>query len=160
MAMKKIEIPKINVVPILDAVFIFIFFLLMNTQIGEFFQIATSKPIVKSVTASQMEELKGKFFKIKVSDTKILFTEGAKENVIKEFDWTPEGLTALHEFAVQMREKNPKEKSIVIKSKENIKYKEIVKVADAVQKKIKVAESSGKVIMGPVFENLAFEKMK
>lgn len=160
MALKKIEIPKINVVPILDAVFIFIFFLLMNTQIGEFFQIVTSKPIVKSVTASQMEELKGKFFKIRITDAKIYFTEGAKENVLKEFEWTPEGLTALHEFAVLMKEKNPKEKSIVLKSKEKVKYKEIVKVADTVQKKIKVGENAGKVVMGPVFENIAFEKMK
>lgn len=160
MALKKIEIPKINVVPILDAVFIFIFFLLMNTQIGEFFQIVTSKPLVKSVTASQMEELKGKFFKIKVTKEKIFFTETAKERVLKEFDWTPEGLTALHEFAVQMKEKNPKEKSIVIKSKEDIKYKDLVKVVDTVQRKIETGQVNGKKLMSAVYDNLAFEKMR
>lgn len=160
MAIKKITIPKINVIPVLDAVFIFIFFLLMNTQIGEFFQITTSKPIVKSVTASQMEELKGKFFKVKVSNEKIMFTEGAKEKVLKEFSWSHEDLTSLHDFAKQMKDNNPKEKSIVVKSKNNVKYKDLVKVVDAVQKKIEVAQVNNKKSMMPLYENLAFEKMR
>lgn len=160
MGSKKIEIPKINVVPILDAVFIFIFFLLMNTQIGEYFQITTAKPIVKSISASQMEELKGKFFKVKVTTDKIAFTEGAKEKVIKEFTWGAEDLTALHDFAKIMKEKNPKEKSIVVKSKPNVKYKDLVKVVDAVQKKVEVTQVDNKNLLVPLFENLAFERMK
>jgi biopolymer transport protein ExbD len=161
MGSKNIEIPRINVVPILDAVFIFIFFLLMNTQIGEYFQITTSKPIVKSVSASQMEELKGKFFKVRVSNDKIVFTEGAKENVLKEFTWSSEDLIALHEFAKIQKEKNPKEKSIVVKSKSDVKYKELVKVVDAVQKKVETTEAvGGKVVLKPLYENLAFEKMR
>ena len=157
---KSIKIPQINVVPILDAVFIFIFFLLMNTQIGEYFQITTSKPIVKSVTASQMEELKGKFFKVRVTKEKIVFTEGAKENILKEFTWSDESLVALHDFAKMLKDKNPKEKSIVVKSKADVKYKDIVKVVDAVQKKIEVAELNSKVVLKPLYENLAFEKMR
>lgn len=160
MATKKIVIPKINVVPVLDAVFIFIFFLLMNTQIGEYFQITTSKPIVKSITASQMEDLKGKFFKVKVSNDKILFTEGAKEKVLKEFTWNQDDLVLLHEFAKQMKQNNPKEKSIVVKSKTDVKYKNLVKIVDAVQRKVEVAEVSNKKIMMPLYENLAFEKMR
>jgi len=162
MANHNIEIPKINVVPILDAVFIFIFFLLMNTQIGEYFQITTSKPIVKSVSASQMEELKGKFFKVRVTNDKIVFTEGAKENVLKEFTWGQEDLIALHDFAKMMKEKNPKEKSIVVKSKPDVKYKDLIKVVDAVQKKVEVEATiaNSKAILKPLYENLAFEKMR
>ena len=133
----------------------------MNTQIGEYFQITTSKPIVKSVSSSQMEDLKGKFFKVRVSNDKIVFTEGVKENILKEFSWSSEDLLALHDFARGIKEQNPKEKSIVVKSKVDVKYKDLVKVVDAVQKKVEFSEGvKGKTVLRPLYENLAFEKMR
>ena len=158
---RKIVAPKINVVSILDTVYIFIFFLLLNLRIDEFYQISTSKPIVRTVSSSQLDEIKGKHFKIKLTADKIQITEGAKEIVKKEFSWNPEAIAELHNYMVALKEQNPVEKSIVIKSRGDVKYKDVVRVVDTVQRRIAgIDKTSGKKTMNPVFDNLAFEKMR
>jgi len=154
MANKKIEIPKINVVPILDAVFIFIFFLLNNTQIMDFFQITTSKPVIKDLQQIPPYELKGKFFKTKLTTENIQVTQDVTEKVVNTFSWTPEGMKDLKTFLIQLKMKNPSEKSMVIKSRGDVKYKRIVEVIDTVQSKDVPEYKDG------LFRNIAFEEMR
>ena len=43
------KIPKLNLIPILDAVFIFIFFLLMSAQFVDIYEIGTDAPAVAEI---------------------------------------------------------------------------------------------------------------
>ena len=52
----KKKVPKLNLIPILDAVFIFIFFLLMSAQFVEIYEIGSDAPTVKNVTKNNKED--------------------------------------------------------------------------------------------------------
>ena len=47
---------KLNLIPILDSVFIFIFFLLMSAQFLDLYEIGSDVPIVKSLPSSSSDD--------------------------------------------------------------------------------------------------------
>ena len=50
------EIPKLNLIPILDAVFIFIFFLLMSAQFVEIYEIGSDAPAIATVDTEKSDK--------------------------------------------------------------------------------------------------------
>lgn len=117
---------KLNLIPILDAIFIFIFFLLMSAQFIDIYQIGSDAPIT-STTNNKMEKeplnltlvLKGENISIKT---------GLDEKLYKTYslDQLPELNAAL----IELKKENPKESSAILKPAHNFQYKKIVKVID------------------------------
>ncbi len=146
--------PKLNVIPVLDAVFIFVFFLLMSAQFVDLFELHVKKPLVEETSSAEAADGKSKSYKIRVFDNQIVLTEGMNERIIGTYDYSEGSLKKLGERLLALKVQNPKENSIVIRPKSEVKYKKIVQVIDLAQKHYK-----NKPINGKLFTAIAFEPM-
>ena len=67
------KLEKLNLVPIMDAVFIFIFFLLFSAQFIKLFEIETEAPIVNEVPSNKPLEKEPLNLKLKVYEIGSIF---------------------------------------------------------------------------------------
>lgn len=147
------QVPKINMTPVMDAVFIFIFFLLISSQFINFHEIATTKPIFKD-EASIEDDKKNKNFKVRISQDEIMVTEGSSENVLRRFNWTKESMLGLGEYLKDLKVRHPKEESIILKPKRSVKYQNVVQVIDLVQQPTVTEKGPAKLFRSIAFESL------
>lgn len=138
---KRPEMERLNLIPILDAVFIFIFFLLMSAKFVNLRQIGSDLPVVSEsepppspkeplaltivLTKNQIQVKTG-------SIGKVVLTLNKNE---KEYD-----LAKLHSALVEIKRKNMDESSVILDPKKGTPYGDIVKVIDA-SRALKKAES-------------------
>jgi biopolymer transport protein ExbD len=148
------DIPKINVIPVLDAVFIFIFFLLMSAQFLDFYEVGTMKPEIEA--GESVDKNKSKNLKVKLLPNQILVTVNPSEDVLQRFTWDERSLVNLKAFMQGLKQKYPKENSIIIKPQDSIKYEKIIRITDLVQQYVPAKKSKKKV---KLFRTLAFENM-
>jgi biopolymer transport protein ExbD len=125
----------LNLVPILDAVFILIFFLLMSAQFVKIFEIGSDVPIISN---SEPPKSKKKPLALTVAITKRGFSlsTGVPSRRIKTIKKTTDGnynLVALHDFLVNLKKRNLKEETIVLEPIVDLTYEEIVKIMDEVR---------------------------
>ncbi|WP_372654883.1 ExbD/TolR family protein [Halobacteriovorax sp.] len=130
---EKKEIPKLNLIPILDAVFIFIFFLLMSAQFVEIYEIGSDAPAIATIDTEKSDE-KPLNLTLKISSSSIEVktgVEGALKTKItklgKEFD-----LSKLKKVLIDIKLANIDERSIILSPSKNVNYKEIVKIMDSI----------------------------
>jgi len=168
--MKKREIEfkneKLNLIPIMDAVFIFIFFLLFSVQLIKIYEIEMDAPIVNenpdykedkdplnlkvSITKSSIEITK------KLSNITVLTLKRGSDQVYEK----------LNQVLWKVKKDYPKDKDIIIKPDEKIDYETIVKVIEAVKVTPKDAPAiinlNGKEIKidGKMFGNIALEPLR
>lgn len=126
--MKKPE--KINLVPILDSVFIFIFFLLMSAQFLDIYEIGSSLPMVKEVP-EQKKEKDPLNLVVEVSKEAIVVKTGLKDPKSKEFRF--EDKDKVTEFLRQLKLKNPDENTMILKSDSKVPFHQLVSVIDSTQ---------------------------
>jgi len=149
----KHPIPKVNVVPILDAVFIFIFFLLMSTQFIEYFQISTAKPRVKNVSGSELAKKEPKQIKLLLSNDKIEIVQGMNEKSLGAFTYDESQILELKAMLRDLKIKNPEENSVIIKPYKDVKYSNVIIAIDSAQQKV----AKKKVGKDALFRSIAFE---
>ncbi len=132
-AREKKEIPKLNLIPILDAVFIFIFFLLMSAQFVEIYEIGSDAPAIATIDTEKSDE-KPLNLTLKISSSSIEVktgVEGAVKTTItklgKSFD-----LPKLKKVLIDIKLANIDERSIILSPSKNVNYKEIVKIMDSI----------------------------
>jgi len=123
---------KPNVIPILDAVFIFIFFLLMSAQFLEIYEIGSDAPAVKTVSEDNKDKKPPLNLTLVVSKANIVIKTGLDGNVIKtiglkagNFDYG-----ALASELVQIKKKHVGETSVIIKPDSKVEYKKLVFIMD------------------------------
>ncbi len=127
--MKKIKkkTSKLNLIPILDAIFIFIFFLLMSAQFIDMYEIGTDKPITS--TLSNNDNKKDPLnLTIKMNKTAISIFLGMTPKLYKSYSYQE-----LNEYRTDLQKikaKHPKETSAILKPTTNVSYKKIVNVID------------------------------
>ncbi len=151
--------PKINIIPLMDVIFIFIFFLLMSVQFFEYFQITSSNPITKTPQQVPPEpDKKPKQFKLQVGKDTVEFTEGMEEKVLATFKNDEADILKLRAFMKKIKDENPDENSMIIKPYRDIDFARIVGVIDAVQQKVKIGvDATGSKKFKLLFKNIAFE---
>ena len=151
--------PKINIIPLMDVIFIFIFFLLMSVQFFEYFQITSSNPVTKTPQqVPQEEDKKPKQFKVQVSKDSVEFTEGMEENVVAKFSTDPADVKRFREFMRKIKTDNPDENAMIIKPYRDISFERIVSVIDSVQQKVVIGkDKTGGKKTKLLFKNIAFE---
>ena len=101
---------RINLIPILDAVFIFIFFLLTSYKAVHLREIGTDRPITKEGSESKDDPWS---LKLAIKKNKILIKMGTKEKVIEVIKRDAEGkfaLKSLHEKLVAIKKTKLKAK--------------------------------------------------
>lgn len=129
------EDEKLNLIPILDAVFIFIFFLLMSAQFIKIYEIASDVPIVSS-SPPPKDDKKPLALTLKIDNKGFVLSTGIPSRQIKTIRKTQEGeydFITLHDYLIELKKANKSEKSIVFEPVVNISYEEIVKIMDAVR---------------------------
>ena len=126
---------KLNLIPILDAVFIFIFFLLMSAQFIKIFEIGSDVPMISS-SPPPKEQKKPLALTLEIYKSQLSVKTGVPSRTVKtiknitdkEYD-----LISLHDFLIQIKKNNLNEESIIFEPKTDLTYEEIIKIMDSVR---------------------------
>ncbi len=131
---RKEPVQRLNLIPILDAVFIFIFFLLMSANFIKIYEVQSDVPIVSTATPPSNKEPLA--LTVKVTSTGLNLYTGVPSKFVKKIEKTPEdqyNLEELHDFMVNLKKSNASERSLVLEPIIDIDYEAIVKIMDAVR---------------------------
>ncbi|MCT4641732.1 MAG: biopolymer transporter ExbD [Bacteriovoracaceae bacterium] len=158
--MKKTDtsIPKLNLIPILDAIFIFIFFLLMSAQFLDIYEIGSDAPISMSAPRDDKKDILN--LTIKIGKNIQVYT-GLEENLVKSFSFKE--LDKLNKLLISLKTKNTKEDSVILKPSSSVKYDKIISVIDNIKeikekdKYIKVNKGGTQKLSNKLFTQVIFE---
>ena len=131
----KKEPQRLNLIPILDAVFIFIFFLLMSAQFVKIFEINSDVPIVSDAPPPKNQK-NPLALTLSINNSGFVVSTGLPSRTIKRISKTDDGsydLNGLHDFLVNLKKSHTDEKSIVLMPKVDLSYEIIVQIMDAVR---------------------------
>ena len=132
---RKEAIKTPNMVPILDAIFILIFFLLMSASFTAMKEITSPIPIASDEVPPKSKK-KPLSLTLKIYQNSIQVLTGVPGNTLKTFKRNADGkfpLEDLHNLLVRLKEKNLGEKLAIFEPLANITYEEIVAIMDAVR---------------------------
>ena len=132
---KKLGSKNLPLIPILDAVFIFIFFLLMSANFTKIFEIASDVPIV-SEQEPPKDKKKPLALTLKISEKGIEIYTGVPANFRKRIEAVGPGrydLASLHTYLIALKQQNMDEKDVVLEPVIDITYEELVAIMDAVR---------------------------
>jgi biopolymer transport protein ExbD len=127
---KKFKKPeKLNLVPIMDAIFIFIFFLLSSAQLVDVYEINISTPIKKEIISQSDDR---NFNLVVIPNEESLEIEfGLKEITKKKFKYLQRG--EIIAFLMDLKKSNPTENTIRIRTSPEVKFKKAIEAIDLTQ---------------------------
>lgn len=145
---KRRELEKLNLIPILDAIFIFIFFLLMSAQFVDIYEIGTDAPAVQT-TESLKDKTPPLNLVLHVHGNRIDIKTGLDEILVKTLHKKGEDypLKELKAELVKIKVKHIEEEAVIIKPNSSIAYKNLVLIMDtvrAIDKKHPILRGKGK----------------
>lgn len=126
---------KLNLVPIMDSVFIFIFFLLMSASFLKIYEIGSPIPIVSDQEPPKKDE-KPLALTMVLQTNEIVLSSGVPSSIIKKFARQSDGqfnFEEIHSFIVDLKKKHVDEDTIIFEPEGDLTYEEIVKIMDAVR---------------------------
>lgn len=124
--------PKLNLTSIMDAIFIFNFFLLMSANFIKVHEIASPIPIVSD--EEPKEDKKPLALTLVIKEAAIDIMTGVPSVVFKSVPNLQDNsydLVELHNSLVKLKEANPKENNAILMPEIDIEYNEIIKIMDA-----------------------------
>jgi biopolymer transport protein ExbD len=129
----KSKVERLNLVPILDSVFIFIFFLLTSANFIKIFEIPSDIPIVSNEEPPKNE--KPLALTLKISLSKVEIFTGSPARLLKSFSVDPDGsyLENIKLEMIALKKRNLKEKTAIFEPDDSLDYEMIVKIMDAVR---------------------------
>lgn len=144
---------KLNLIPILDSVFIFIFFLLMSAQFLQIYEIGSDAPAVKT-TESIKDDKPPLNLTLVIERNKLVVKTGVPEKVYREIASLNNTYNhqQLAQTLVSIKRENKDEKSIIFRPDSSVPYKELVKLMDSVRQ-IKLPEQKPEIL----FDQIIFE---
>lgn len=145
---KKVE--KLNLIPIMDAVFIFIFFLLMSSQFVKIFDIGTNLPMIKDVSEKPDQDKEPLDLTVELFDEKIIVKTGKTQAIRSQFTNSKEDWEKFRSLMVELKVNHPKENVVTIDSQDKVPFHRLVKTIDHTQK--------DKAGMKKLFEQVVFKK--
>jgi biopolymer transport protein ExbD len=123
--MKKPE--RLNLIPIMDAVFIFIFFLLMSAQFVNVFELGSSVPMVREVKENEIDKDPLNLV-IEIHAEEVVVKKG--KDGVRVGAFRDEELEKMRTVLAGLKEKYPKEKVAQLRPKGKIPFHRLVKVID------------------------------
>jgi biopolymer transport protein ExbD len=130
--MKKNGIERLNIIPIMDAVFIFIFYLLMSAQFVDIHEIETKVPKSEVADKAPKETLQ---LKVLLKTNKIEVYRGLQEKLVQSFAFQ-EGSPVPKEFidlVNQLKKENPQENTAILSMGLDSKYESMVLVMEVLK---------------------------
>ena len=123
--MKKPE--RLNLVPIMDAVFIFIFFLLMSAQFVNVYEIGSSVPMVREVVEDKIKKDPLNLV-LEIFPNEIVVKTG--KNGVKIGTFTENDWPKLRSTLAGLKTKHPEERVAQLRPQGKVPFHRLVKVID------------------------------
>jgi biopolymer transport protein ExbD len=143
----KIKKPeKLNLVPILDSVFIFIFFLLMSAQFVDVYEIGSSVPMTKEAK-NEKQEKDPLNLTLEVTKSQIVVKTGLRSPVSRTF--ASEQKKEIKDYLAELKRQHPKENTMILRADPKISFQNLVTVIDSTQ--------TGKDEKVKLFEQIVFD---
>ncbi len=141
---KKPTADKLNLTPILDVVFVLIFFLLFSVQLLRIYEIGSDLPIYQEPAESTPQQKKKKFeLKVYVSNKSIRFVNSLNRKVLERFDtdWGNEEFELQIEQKIQeIKNEHPTERRVVIATHKKVIYNNLVMILDKLRGEDRIYE--------------------
>ena len=134
-AQARAKLPPPDLVPIMDSVFIFIFFLLMSASFIKIFEIPSDVPFFSDITPPENKE-KPLALTIQVTDTEINILTGLPSSLLKtirKLNQHDYDLNTLHESLLALKKKYPKESMAILEPETDLSYETIVQIMDEIR---------------------------
>lgn len=134
---------KLNLVPIMDSIFIFIFFLLMSASFLKIYEIGSPIPII-SDQEQPKDDKEPLALTMKLEQDQITLLSGVPSKEIQKFTRQADGqfnYDEIHKVLIDIKKQNLNEDSIIFEPIGDLTYEEIVKVMDAVRMLNKLDEA-------------------
>ena len=127
----KYKFQRPNLIPVLDAVFIFIFFLLFSADFVNLFEINSNVPIVSSAPPSKTIPLN---LTLKVTNNKLTLYKGINRRFVRSFNISKDNLdlNPLHQALIKIKKNNLSERTIILEPSKSVDYEMIVRIMDEV----------------------------
>ena len=161
---RKQKIPPLNLVPILDCVFILNFFLIFSADFMRLREIGTDLPILASTPLPDKEEKKQQITVKTNLDSLQIYSNWKNDNadseLVESFPLNVSDekieLSAFHQKLLEIQKENPKIDRIILKPMEKVPYRILVMIMDQIKQKRDVDGSYvtffGQIIFGNVSE--------
>ena len=125
---------KLNLIPIMDAVFIFIFFLLLSAQFIKMFEIETDAPLVSKVPVENKQNREPLNLRIKVLENSVEVYTGTDGTLYKKFkNITVDDRKIIKSELLELRRKHPEDDYVIIAPLASIEYSKVVILIDTIQ---------------------------
>jgi biopolymer transport protein ExbD len=158
---KKVASCKPNVIPILDAVFIFIFFLLMSAQFLEIHEIGSDAPAVKTISEDNKKDRPPLNLTLKITKSHIKIITGLDGKVYKTIKRSNlAALEILNKELFDLKTKHPKESSVILKPAKKVDFKSIVKIMDIARSYTKKPQGQIHFESQELFTQVIFETIQ
>lgn len=132
---KKQTNSRLNLIPILDSVFIFIFFLLMSASFLKIYEIQSDVPILSSAEPPKTKKIP-LALTVKVNPSTVDVFTGVPSRLNKSFSKLPSGeydLESLHNYLISIKRNNLDEKTVILEPLTDINYEELTKIMDSLR---------------------------
>lgn len=127
---KKKGLSKLNLIPILDAVFIFIFFLLMSAQFVETYELEASTPQISEIEANDPKEPLN--LTIKLTKKTISIHTGTNSTQLISKKWNGVDVPSdIKNKLIEIKSKHPKEETAILSVSPKVKYSGVIKTLEA-----------------------------
>jgi biopolymer transport protein ExbD len=126
---------KLNLVPIMDSIFIFIFFLLMSASFLKIYEIGSPIPIVSDQEPPK-EKKDPLALTMVIEKNSISLNKGVPSRMIQKFTRQGDGefnYDEIHSVLIELKKQHVDEDSIIFEPIDDLTYEEIVKIMDAVR---------------------------
>jgi biopolymer transport protein ExbD len=137
---------KLNLVPILDSVFIFIFFLLMSAQFVDVYEIGSSIPMTKE-SKEEKQDKDPLNLTLEITKSKIVVKTGLRSPRSRTF--ASEQKKEIKEYLTELKKSHPKENTMILKADPKVSFQSLVTVIDTTQ--------NPKEMKKPLFEQIVFD---
>lgn len=127
---------KLNLVPIMDSIFIFIFFLLMSATFLKINEVASDVPIISDAEPPK-DQKDPLALSLKMDTNELTLSRGIPARVIQTFKRQGDGqfhLDELHAALIGLKKQYLDENTIILEPEGELTYEEIVKIMDSVRK--------------------------
>ena len=129
----KYEFKRPNLIPILDAVFIFIFFLLLSANFLKVYEINSNVPTVSSTPPKDKKPPLN--LGVSISKGQLTIYTGVPWVKLKSFP-AKDGqfdLNLFHDYLIAIKKNNLSERTITLEPKDDVEYETLVKIMDSVR---------------------------
>ncbi|OFZ22751.1 MAG: hypothetical protein A2202_00610 [Bdellovibrionales bacterium RIFOXYA1_FULL_36_14] len=123
---------KPNLIPIMDAVFIFIFFLLMSAQFIDIYEINSDAPAVVTID-KKIDKKDPLNLVLEITKDSIIIKTGLSEKTHFELNKKTDGkydLEKLNKMLAEIKLKNIDEDAVILRPISTVSYADIVKIMD------------------------------